>query len=272
MKNEISSKDDFYEGVEEYLRTNFIGMDIRYFQSIDSTNKLAKEMASSLNEGTVFLAEEQKNGKGRIGREWISPKGKGIWMTIVLKPEIELSKVPRITQIGAAALYSALEKMGISTKIKWPNDILINNKKIGGLLTEMSGELNRVEYVIMGIGLNVNLDREDFPDSLKYKATSIKIEKGKKIDRKKIMAGILNEFEKYYMDFKENEDLRGVIDILRANSILIGNEVRVIDGSKEKKGRAIDINQDGSLLVEFKEGKENIYSGEISIRGINSYI
>ncbi len=277
MKNEKlnisdSDKNDFCKEIEGYLETIFMGRDIRYFDSIESTNKLAKEIASSLDEGTIFLAEEQTLGKGRMGREWISPRGKGIWMTIVLKPQIEPSKVSRITQIGAAAVYSGLEKIGIRTKIKWPNDILINKKKVGGLLTEMSGDLNRVEYVIMGIGLNVNLDREDFPDILKDKATSIKIEKGKKINRQKVIGSILNEFENYYMNFKEDEDLEGVIDILRSNSILIGNEIKLIDGSKEEKGIALDINPDGSLLVEFKEGRKSIYSGEVSIRGIDGYI
>lgn len=273
-KNDISCscKKDFCKEIEDYLETDFIGRDIRYFQSVESTNHLAKEKAPDLKEGTVLLAEEQTLGRGRMGREWISPRGKGIWMTLVLKPQIEPSKVASITQIGAAAVYSGLEKMGIRTKIKWPNDILLNKKKVGGLLTEMSGDLNGVDYVIMGIGLNVNLDKEDFPDTLKHKATSIRIEKGRKIDRKKTIASILNEFEKHYVDFNEDKDLRGVIDILRENSILLGNEIRLIDGSKEKKGIALDINQDGSLLLEFKEGRKSIYSGEVSIRGIDGYI
>lgn len=269
----ISSPDILkYEEIEEYLETDFMGRQIKHFQSIDSTNKIAKEIACDLEEGTAIIAEEQILGKGRMGRDWISPKNKGIWMSIVLKPEIDLAKVSRITQIGAAAIYMALEEMGISAKIKWPNDILINNKKVAGILTEMTGELNRVDYIIMGIGLNVNLDINHIPEDLRHKATSLKIENGKKLDRKKITANILNELEKYYIDFKRSGDLKGVIDILKDNSILIGREVRVIEGSRERIGLALDIDLDGSLIVDFKEGRESIYSGEVSIRGIHGYI
>ena len=261
-----------YNEIQKYLDTEFIGRDIRYFQSIDSTNKRAKELAYNLKEGTVLISEEQTLGKGRIGREWISPKGKGIWMSIVLKPRLEPHKVSGVTQIGAAAIYMALEKMGVNSKIKWPNDILINDKKISGILTEMTGELNRVDYIIMGIGLNANLDEKDIPIDLRHKATSIKLEKDGAIDRKRLTAYILNEFEKFYIAFKEDGDISEAIDILKENSAVLEKEIRVINGKKERTGIAKDINKDGELVVDFESGLENISSGEVSIRGIDGYI
>src|SRR5690606_22693461 len=135
-----------YEEIKEYLNTDFIGRSVYYFDSIDSTNKKAKEIAIDESEGAVLIAEEQTQGKGRMGRSWVSPKSKGIWMSIILKPDLEPMKVPKLTLIGAAAVHKALDNMGIKTQIKWPNDILINGKKICGILTEMSGELNMVNY------------------------------------------------------------------------------------------------------------------------------
>ena len=261
------------EEIEEHLTTNFIGRKIYYFESIDSTNDKAKIIAVDEEEGTVVIAEEQTGGKGRLGRKWISPKGKGIWMSIILKPSVEPFKVGSITLLGAAAIFKGLENMGISSKIKWPNDIIIDDKKISGILTEMSAELNRINHLIMGIGINVNLDQVDIPEDLKDKATSLKINGDRKIDRKVLLAHILNEFEKLYIPFRENGDTSIAIDICKKNSATVGNEVKIIRGKEEKLGRAIDIDEKGQLIVEFKDGKiENIFSGEVSVRGVNGYI
>lgn len=269
----LSSPDKLFpEELARYLDIDFIGKHIKHFDTIDSTNKKAKELAYESCEGTVVIAEEQTLGKGRIGRDWISPRNKGIWMSIILKPDLEPSKVSKVTQIGAVAVFKALEKMNIRSQIKWPNDILINGKKVSGILTEMSGELNMVDYIIMGIGVNVNLDEIDIPDELKYKATSIKIEEGKELDRKVLTANILGEFEKLYIEFKKQGDITEVIEILKENSALIGKEVRVVNRDKERIGMAVDINENGELVVDFEDGRENIYSGEVSIRGIDGYV
>jgi len=257
-----------YEEIKEYLKTDFMGRSIYYFNSIDSTNKKAKEVAQDEQEGTVIIAEEQTAGKGRMGRSWVSPKGKGIWMSLILKPTMEPMKVPKLTLIGAAAVYKALENMGIKAQIKWPNDVLIDGKKICGILTEMSGELNMVNYVIMGIGINVNLDEGDFPEELKDKATSLKISTGKEINRKELTANILNEFEKLYISFKEKDQMNEVLKICRENSILLGEEVKIIRGNDVRIGKAIDINENGELLIKFEGDKvESIIAGEVSLRG-----
>lgn len=262
-----------YEEVEKYLETDFIGRNIQYFDSIDSTNKRAKEIAFDEKEGVVLIAEEQIDGKGRMGREWISPKGKGIWMSIILKPKVEPMAVAKITLLGAAAVNKALENMNIRSKIKWPNDILINNKKVCGILTEMNCELNMINYVVIGMGINVNLNQDDIPEELKHKATSIKISQGEKIDRKILVAHILNEFEKLYLPFREVGNGKKAIDICRENSALIQKEVKVIQGDETRLVKVLDINENGELVVELGNGSvENIFSGEISIRSKEGYI
>ena len=262
-----------YEEVSEYLNTDFIGRNMYYFDSIDSTNKKANEIAFGEKEGTIVVAEEQTRGRGRLDRDWISPKGKGIWMSIILKPRLDPMIVSGITLIGAAAVHNALDSMDIKSQIKWPNDILIDGKKIAGILTEMNCELNRINYVVMGIGINVNLEEKDISEDLKDRATSIKISQNKDINRKQLMGNILNEFEKLYISFRDDGDLSEVIDICRKNSALIAKDVKVTKGEEIRIGNVLDINEKGELVVRFENGiVENIYSGEISVRGLNGYI
>ncbi|MBZ2175814.1 biotin--[acetyl-CoA-carboxylase] ligase [Schnuerera sp. xch1] len=259
--------------IEEYLKTNFIGKNIEYFHSIPSTNIKAKEIAYSKEEGTIVIAEEQTQGKGRIGRNWASPKGKGIWVSIILKPNMNPDKVPKMTLIGAAAISKALKNMGIKSYIKWPNDIIIGGKKVCGILTEMNYKRDMISYVIMGIGMNVNLDEDDFNDELKDKATSLKITTGTEIDRSKLLASILNYFENLYIPFEEKDDLSETIKISREQSILINREVRIIKGNEEKTGKVLDIDNEGKLVIRYEDDKiEKVFSGEISIRGIKGYV
>lgn len=270
----VSSPDILiYEEIEKHLTTKFIGRQVHYFDSLPSTNIKAKEIAIEEKEGTVIIAEEQTQGKGRLGRHWTSPKGKGIWMSIILKPQVDPVKVSKITLIGAAAVNQGLNDIGIESSIKWPNDIVTNGKKVSGILTEMSCELNMINYVVMGIGINVNLDKEDFDADLINKATSLKNIAGHKIDRKKLLAYILNHFEKLYLPFKENGDISRTIQICREKSILIGREVRIIKGDIEKIGKVLDIDEEGQLIVEYEDGRiEGIFSGEVSVRGVEGYI
>ncbi len=262
-----------YEEIKEYLSTKFVGRNICYFDTISSTNMEAKRIALKNPEGTVVISEEQAKGKGRLDRNWVSPPKKGIWMSMILKPETEPTKVAKITLLGAAAVNKALEDMGIYSKIKWPNDIVINGKKVCGILTEMSCELNMINYVIMGIGINVNMDREDFSENLINKATSLKIEQNKEINRKELLAGILNRFEEFYIPFKEDNEISEVIEICKKNSALIGKKVRVIKDGETKTGKALDINNEGQLVVIFEDGSiENIFSGEVSVRGLEGYV
>ncbi|MDU1348012.1 biotin--[acetyl-CoA-carboxylase] ligase [uncultured Clostridium sp.] len=268
----ISSPDILkYEEIEEYLETQYIGRNIIHYNTIDSTNKVAKSLAMESKEGTVIVSEEQTNGRGRLGRNWRSPSRAGIWMSIILKPNISPMMASKVTLIGAAAVHKALEEIGIIAKIKWPNDILLNNKKICGILTEMSGEMDKLNYIVMGIGINVNV--EEFPDELKIIATSLKIEENKQINRKELFSKILNNFESLYDEFKNNGNIISTIDICRKNSLLLGKEVSLINGSKVVTAKALDLDEDGELLVEYEDKtKGKVISGEVSVRGLYGYV
>lgn len=270
----ISSPDILtFEEIKDYLSTEYIGKNLIYYDSIDSTNSKAKELAEGgERHGTVIISEEQTTGRGRLGRNWISPKYKGIWMSVILRPNIITENISQITLLGAAAVQKAIMKMGIKTSIKWPNDIVLNNKKICGILTEMSGEIDHINYLVMGIGINVNLDEEDIPLDLKDVATSLLEESGKHIDRKILLANVLNSFEELYSDFVRNGNIKETIDICRKNSILIGKEIQLINRGKRKTVKAIDISDSGELVIENAKGVvEYIVSGEVSIRGIYGY-
>ncbi|WP_346912583.1 biotin--[acetyl-CoA-carboxylase] ligase [Clostridium sp.] len=270
----LVSTPDIIDGEEilPFLTTKYMGRSFIHYDEVDSTNvQCRKECSNNPIEGMMITAEEQTSGKGRLGRSWVSPKGTGIWMSIVLKPNISPMVAPRATLIGAAAVYTALKDMGISVGIKWPNDIVINGKKICGILTEMNAEIERVNYVIMGIGINVNM--ESFPEELKEKATSLKNELGNEVDRKRLVANILNNLEDFYEDFKNTGDISRVIGICREGSILINKEVRVINGNDEVICTVIDIDDDGELIVNHKDGTVNrVISGEVSVRGIYGYV
>ncbi|MGH4138942.1 biotin--[acetyl-CoA-carboxylase] ligase [Clostridium sp.] len=270
----ISSPDILtFEEIKDYLSTEYIGKNLIYNDSIGSTNSKAKELAEGGEKhGTVIISEEQTTGRGRLGRNWVSPKYKGIWMSIILRPNIITENISQITLLGAAAVQKAIMKMGIKTSIKWPNDIVLNNRKICGILTEMSGEIDHINYLVMGIGINVNLDEEDIPMDLKEVATSLLVESGKHIDRKILLANVLNSFEELYSDFVGNGNIKETIDICRKNSILIGKEIQLINRGKIATVKAIDISDSGELVIENPKGVlEYIVSGEVSIRGMYGY-
>jgi BirA family biotin operon repressor/biotin-[acetyl-CoA-carboxylase] ligase len=262
------------EEIAPNLNTKYIGKKVIYFDSIDSTNNEAKKLANlGEDEGTVIIAEEQKMGRGRLGRQWVSPKYKGIWMSIILRPDINPIHVSKTTQIAAAAVCKSLLDMNIQALIKWPNDIVLSGKKVCGILTEMSAELNRVNYVIVGMGINVNVELEEFHDEVKKVATSLKIEQGEYIQRKKLVAMILNNFENLYEEFIVNESIDKSIKICREFSALIGKDIKIIERGNETKCKAIDLSKEGKLIVQYDDGRvEEIISGEVSVRGMNGYV
>lgn len=263
-----------YEEVSEYLYTHYIGKEIFYFDSIDSTNVKAKELA--INDGTdgvVVIAEEQTKGRGRLGRSWVSPNKKGIWMSIILKPQIDPQDAVKITQVTAAAIWKAMKQIGVSPQIKWPNDIVINGKKVCGILTEMSGELNRLNHLVVGIGINANTNIGEFPEEIRDKATSLKVEVGQDVDRKKLVGLILNNFEDLYNKLVEDRSIEEAIRICKENSAILGKDVRIIIKGEEKEAKAIDINAEGELIVQDKSGSiSKIISGEVSVRGLYGYV
>jgi birA, biotin-[acetyl-CoA-carboxylase] ligase region len=229
-----------------------------------------KKIGNEVEEGTVVISEEQTNGKGRWGRTWSSKAGEGIWMSIILKPEIEPNKAPFITLIAGAAIVKALNNLQVSAKIKWPNDVIINNKKISGILTELSAEIERVNYVIVGIGINVK--QMDFDGELKDKATSL-YKENYNLSRVDIVIEIIQEFEKLYKSYILNNNGKETIDICKEYSAVIGKEIYVIKGDEKELAECIDINSEGNLVIKDSENNiREIMSGEVSIRGINGYV
>lgn len=255
--------------IKRGLETEFIGQNIEYFKSIDSTNTFAKNIAPKLDEGMVIISDEQSSGKGRVGREWISKENEGIYFSIILKPDIDIMNASFLTQVAGAAMVSSLEKMGVESTIKWPNDIIVNGKKISGILTEMSAEIDQISYIVVGIG--VNLYNQSFEEEIESKATSLKKE-GYDIDKKEFLQKFFLEFEDLYKEFLSG-DKESTISILRKKSAVLDKEVYIIDRTGKTKVYARDIDENGNLLVEKENGSiETIFTGEISIRGLESYI
>ncbi|WP_129595728.1 biotin--[acetyl-CoA-carboxylase] ligase [Anaerophilus nitritogenes] len=261
--------------LEIEIKNRYIGNKVIHFDQVESTNTVAKRMASEgAEEGTVVIAEEQIGGRGRLGRNWISPKKKGIWMSIILRPLIDPMEAAKITQIAAAAVANGL--MNITHKfvgIKWPNDIIINNKKVCGILTEMSAELNCMNYIIVGIGMNVNMTNKEFPEEIESIATSIRECIGKEVSRKEIIKEVLHSFEELYLDFIQNKNIQKSLDLCKDYSVTLGKEVKIKSQHEEIIAYAMDISEDGQLIIKKSTGEiKKVLSGEVSVRGITDYV
>ena len=244
--------------------TEFIGKKIVYFKTIDSTNNIAKK--TDCTEGTVFIAETQTQGRGRLGRNWTSEKNSGIYMSIVLTPKIPYEHISRITLVTGLAVCDVLTEIyKLPFKIKWPNDIVIEGKKVCGILVEGIIDIDNVK-VINGIGINVN--NKNFIDDLKNKATSLYILTKKKNDRTKILNRFFEVFEKYYNEFLNN----GITNILNKYTelcVTLNREVTIVENNKETNATAEGITPDGELIIKKQDGTtQSINSGEVSVKGI----
>lgn len=257
----------FAEELKSRLGTKHFGKEIICIDETDSTNALAKREIQN-PDGTVFVSKKQTNGRGRSGNVWNSDDDNALYMSILLKPLISPDKVSKLTLVFGLAVFNALKNYA-DVGIKWPNDIILNNKKVSGIMCEMSADSKKIDYVICGVGVNVN--NESFSKEIEDKATSLKIETGRNFEISEIASEILNEFELLYYDFLEN-GLDNIINDYRSNCITLSKEVRVIINSVETKAYALDITDDGELLVRTDNGEEIVNSGEASVRGINGYI
>ncbi|HBJ2622166.1 biotin--[acetyl-CoA-carboxylase] ligase [Clostridium botulinum] len=265
----ISSPNTLFPSeIDPLLKTKEIAKTIQYYFELPSTNKTAKQLAdnNNANNGTLIIAEKQTLGKGRFDRKWTSPSS-GIWMSLILKPNIPPSEASKITQIAAASVYKALLNLGINVSIKWPNDIFINGKKLCGILTEMKCDIDRIHYLVLGIGLNVNLNAEEITDELKDIATSLKLEFNKTFSKSLILSEILNNFEPLYEKFILENNICEVLNICRQNSNLLNQKAKLITYHKEEIVTCIGINDNGELIVKDADGYEKaVTSGEISFR------
>jgi len=272
----IDSPDTLYPvEIKRNLKTEFIGKEIIYLDSVDSTNNYGKNLASKgFDDGTVIVAEEQTKGRGRLGREWISQKGKGIWMTLMLKPDIKPDKASQVTLIAALSVLKGIKNVAdVDIMIKWPNDLVINGKKICGILTELGAEIDIINFLCVGIGINVNGEEDDFNKIGLNTATSLKATIGETIDRKRLIVEILESFEKLYKIFLHNVSIDFMLDEYKKHLVNLGKEVRVIVKNGEIKGIAEDVNDKGYLMVRLNDGNlMEVSSGEVSVRGIYEYV
>lgn len=247
--------------VTRHLNTKFIAKKIHYFDYLVSTMDLAMQLGiQSAGNGTLVLSESQTKGRGRLGRSWLSPKYKGIYLSLILRPKISPAACPILTLMSAVSICEAVKEVsGLNAQIKWPNDILIHNKKLAGILTEMNAEVDKVNFVVIGIGINVNNDKK----SLVTQATSIKEQQGQAVSRINLLQELLRRIEHNYL-LLEDKGSQVIINKWRHFSLTLGTRVKVYCHSKHIEGQAIDIDQDGGLLIRKDSGLiQKVSSGDV---------
>jgi BirA family biotin operon repressor/biotin-[acetyl-CoA-carboxylase] ligase len=248
-------------------KTRVIGRDIRVFQETTSTNDVIEKLArDGVEEGVVVFAEAQTRGRGRLGRKWTSPAKGGLWFSVLLRPGLRLQEATRLSVASATALRRAIESQtGLKPEIKWPNDILIQGKKVAGILTELSAELDRVKYVVLGIGVDVNLSQGDFPAELRKLATSLSAELGKPVSRSELAVAILRELDRDYARVASGQ-FEAVADEWEEHGTTIGREVTIRTGDRRIRGRAESLGEDGALLLRTEHGHlERIIGGDVTL-------
>jgi len=249
-------------------KTRAIGRDIRVFEETTSTNDVIEKFArDGVKEGVVVFAESQTKGRGRLGRKWMSPARKGLWFSVLLRPDLRPQATTQVTVASATALRRAIElQTGLKPEIKWPNDILLGGKKVAGILTELNAELDRVKYVILGMGVDVNLNPSEFPEDLRDQATSLKAELGRAVPRAELAVAILRELDADYARLSLG-GFSTVADEWESHCSTIGRDVAIMIGEREVRGRAEALGEEGALLVRTEHGHlEPIVGGDVTIR------
>jgi len=247
-------------------KTKVIGRDVRVFQETTSTNDVIEKLArDNVKEGVVVFAESQSKGRGRLGRKWMSPARKGLWFSVLLRPNLRPQEATQLTVASATALRRAIEgTTGLKPKIKWPNDILLHGKKTAGILTELSAELDRVKHVILGIGVDVNLTAAEFPADLRKIATSLKIESGRTISRADLAVEILRQLDRDYAGVCAGK-FESIADEWAEHCATIGQSVTLQIGDRRIHGRAESLDDDGALLLRTEHGHlEHIIGGDVT--------
>lgn len=248
------------------LKTNFLGKEIHSYESVTSTNDIAYELAEKgAKEGSVIIANEQTKGKGRLGRRWESPPEGGIYLSCILRPDISPNEVPKIALVAAISAVKAIRKFsGLEALIKWPNDILLSDRKAGGILTELKAEMDRVNFVILGIGININTSKKAVPEG----ATSIKEESKSKSDfsRVEFTKILLQALEEEYVKFKE-KGFASFREELKSYSSALGRDIMISASHKKNvRGKAVDIDETGGIVVELEDGSlKTFLSGDVTL-------
>ena len=241
--------------IKKNLVTNWLGRDILILPEASSTNAVALSSIGQRKSGSIILAETQKEGRGRLSRSWASPPG-GIWMSLVLRPNIPLSRVYRINMAASVSICRAVCQLGLEAGIKWPNDILIREQKLCGILTELGAQVDRLDYAVVGVGLNANNDTAAFPSQ--WRSTSLAARLGRSIDRCALIAAILNEMEQALDDMESHE----LYEEWCSRSLTLGKRVRISSAEGELIGQVLDLDQDGALILEQGGDRRRILAGD----------
>lgn len=259
--------------IKSLMHTEWLAKEVLYFDTIDSTNTKAQELAEKgYPSGTLVVADKQESGKGRRGRSWVSPSGTGIFMTLMIKPDINPNNASMLTLVAALAVAKAITSVtGEEALIKWPNDIVVNGKKVCGILTEMNAQFDYINHIVVGIGINVH--NESFPEEISQMASSLMIEAGgKRFHRAQIIAETMSYFEQYYDTFLKTQDLSALVREYDELLVNRNKSVRVLDPKEPFDGKAMGITPKGELIVDTWESRKLVSSGEVSVRGIYGYV
>ena len=253
--------------IREGLQRDFIGQEIHHFAEVTSTNDVAKELAAKgAKEGTVVISETQTLGRGRLGREWVSPEG-GIWFSTILRPEVAPKDASKLTFVAVVAVAKVIREMfDLDVKVKWPNDVLIGRKKVCGILTETNTKGDAVNFVVVGVGINANVSRDSFPESFRDSLTSLKEELTEGIEREEFLCALLQELERYYTLFiRRRFDL--ILKDWRNLAGFLGQHVEVISFDEKIRGQAVDVDPDGALMIKLRNGTiKKVMSGDVIIQ------
>ena len=259
--------------IKSLMHTEWVAKEVLYFDTIDSTNTKAQELAEKgYPSGTLVVADKQESGKGRRGRSWVSPSGTGIFMTLMIKPDINPNNASMLTLVAALAVAKAITSVtGEEALIKWPNDIVVNSKKVCGILTEMNAQFDYINHIVVGIGINVH--NESFPEEISQMASSLMIEAGgKRFHRAQIIAETMSYFEQYYDTFLKTQDLSALVREYDELLVNMNKAVRVLDPKEPFDGKVMGITPKGELIVDTWESRKLVSSGEVSVRGIYGYV
>lgn len=251
--------------LNKYLKTEMLGKEIHHYYSVSSTNDKAREIAAQgVSEGSIVVAEKQVQGKGRLGRTWSSPSG-GIWVSLILRPPISPPESQFLTLVAGSAAARCLQGCcNISTGIKWPNDLMIDDRKICGILTEIRAEVDKVHFLALGLGLNVNNLLDDYPLEVRDKVTSLKLVTGLEWNRAQLLSALLESLEKEYLLFLK-EGKRRIIERWKEYDLTLNNYVTVKSGNEVFSGTAVDLDDNGGLILQAEDGElVTVYSGEVN--------
>lgn len=247
------------------LNTHDLGQALHWFAEVGSTNDVAKRLADEgAAHGAVVVAEAQTAGRGRRGRVWASPAGRNVYLSVVLRPDLPPSRAAELTLLASVALCQAVRQAGVPAGIKWPNDLLAGGRKLAGILTELATDPDRVQWLVLGIGVNVNIREDELPGELRAIATSLAIERGESVPRTLFAAAVLSALEEW-LDRHAEEGFPPVREAWKAMSDTLGREVRVRSSDRNLEGVAEDVDDGGALLIRTAAGLERVLAGDVEM-------